>query len=30
MMPSIEEIENKIYSDSDCSFYKSFEEKFCL
>ena len=30
MLPIIEEIENKIKLNSDTSFYKSFEEKFCL
>ena len=30
MMPLIEQIENKIYSESDDSFYKTFERKFCL
>jgi len=30
MMPIINEIENKIDSDSDISFYKIFNEKFCL
>jgi len=30
MMPLIEQIESKIYPESDDSFYRNFEEKFCL
>jgi hypothetical protein len=30
MMPLIDEIDNKIFPDSESSFYKIFVEKFCL
>ncbi len=30
MMPMIDEIDSKIFPESDSSFYKIFEEKFCL
>ncbi len=30
MMPLIDEIESKIYPESDNSYYRTFEEKFCI
>jgi hypothetical protein len=30
MMPMIDELDSKIFPESDNSFYKIFEEKFCL